>query len=797
MKLKRDYEKHVELYRNGFLFDPESFTAYTDKQFASLPPDYEKWELEKVDLTAYTKVRLEEMGISKEDNLIELIGGVNIPDKQKNKHLVFAPNKFGDLQILQYSLTRKPYTYHKKGSSSKSSVNPERYNVQTRLHPLHEQMCEGKYDFSEAINVPFWHKSLIEKYEGGEEVKRLTITEGQIKAFKASLDGIPTTGLTSISHFRDSKTKKLHTEITDFINKCKVEEVVILWDGDCRNISSKALQEGEEINKRPFLFFWFVYQIRLLLLENFAKKKLKYYFATIASEDIPGSPKGIDDLLMTEGLDREELVKDYNKIGMGSSAYFHWTDITTESGVKKLKKFFALDSVKSFYNFHKDLINGKEFVYDGATYEVDNDTPVKKIDANVHKYKRIGIDYYKIDMMPVPTGRENEIALEEVLEPWNKTCIVDDHGKNAINHIERYNGFTNVASHVNYKQVIKGRWNLYHNVDHNPSPGKWDNIETLLKHLFQEQYEMVLDYITILYLHPAQKLPVVCLVSKEQGTGKSTFIYLMKLIFKQNMALISNSDLIGDFNAHWTSKVLVASEETMLEKKDAYEKIKSLSTAKSIMRNEKNKSQREIPCMVHFIFCSNHEDDFIKIDDYDSRLWIRKVSTIKKKIMDFDLKLEDEIPHFIDFIEKREIVHERKDRMYFSPEQFRTEAFDNIVKHSEPGIIKELREKLADLFIETGVLDVQMNAKLIVEKFGIKKDTYYLKRSIEQYLGVEQKNSSGKFYWINELHELCSKKVNGRIYSFDRADFVDDSPREEDKMLHIPHKQTSILDNEY
>lgn len=799
MKLKKDFEKHAKLYSAGFLFDANTRQIFADtEKLLLIPEGYETWEAEKTDLKAYCKNRLKELGIKEKDNLITLIGGVNMGANEKCQQPVFLSNAFGDIEIAQYSLERRPYTFTTKGETHTSKSNREKYHVQTRLHPLHENMCEAKYDFTNAKNVPFWHKSLIELYEQNTPTPTLFITEGQIKAFKASFDGIPTVGLTSISHYRSKETGTIHPEIISFIKACAVQRLVILWDGDCRNISSSALKEGEDLAKRPNNFYKFAAKIREMIQDFFPPNKLEIFFATIKTEELRNAPKGIDDLLIEYQAEKNKVVKDVELIGDQPCSFFEWTNITNDTGVKKMRKFFNLESVKSFYQFHDSKIKDSEFVYFGTTYRIEKGEPLKKIDANVKNYKRIGTDYYKLTREHIPTGRKDEASYEIVLSPWTKQAIVDDHGKDVIDHIERYEGFTNDANHVDYQQVVGTQWNLYYNVDHASMPGDFPHIQKLLQHLFADQYSMILDYISVLYRRPMQKLPVICLVSREQRTGKSTFIYLLKLIFKQNMAVISNNDLTGDFNSHWTSKLVVGVEETAFDKKEAYEKIKSLTTAKTISRNEKNRPQREIPCMLHFVFCSNHEDDFIKIDDYDSRLWIRKIGSIAENIKNFDDKISDEIPYFIDFIQNREIEYEDQgERLFFNANDFRTDAFRNVVKHSEPALIKELREHLIDSFIQTGVAIQEMDAALIREKFLGRYELNYIQKEIFRSLGLITKNSTLSFYYVDQHDEQKSVKAfrkKARFYTFKREDFIkegdfvqpEEQPQPEEQQEKLP-----------
>ncbi|MBK6938570.1 MAG: hypothetical protein IPH18_18275 [Chitinophagaceae bacterium] len=48
-----------------------------------------------------------------------------------------------------------------------------------------------------------------------------------------------------------------------------------------------------------------------------------------------------------------------------------------------------------------------------------------------------------------------------------------------------------------------------------------------------------------------QRLPIICLVSRDNETGKSTFGNLLKAIFTDNATTVGNSDLADDFNSFW------------------------------------------------------------------------------------------------------------------------------------------------------------------------------------------------------------------------------------------------------
>ena len=116
---------------------------------------------------------------------------------------------------------------------------------------------------------------------------------------------------------------------------------------------------------------------------------------------------------------------------------------------------------------------------------------------------------------------------------WSFGTIRQDYGRDNIPPIAKYNGFCTVPSHTSYQKEIAGFYNLYEPIDHVPAEGDFSDIEKLLHHIFEEQYELGLDYMQLLYMQPTQKLPILLLVSEERNTGKTTFLNFLKAIFQQ------------------------------------------------------------------------------------------------------------------------------------------------------------------------------------------------------------------------------------------------------------------------
>lgn len=231
---------------------------------------------------------------------------------------------------------------------------------------------------------------------------------------------------------------------------------------------------------------------------------------------------------------------------------------------------------------------------------------------NIDDYIRVGTDYFRETMIPM-TGDDLK-----VLKKWNRQTIIDDYGKEILNNIKKYDGFCFIPSHNNFQKMIKKHYNRYEPLSYTLNPdGNWKKIEQLLFHVFGDQYELGLDYLTILWKHPTQVLPILCLVSTERETGKTTFLTLLKLLFENNATLNTNEEFRSRFNSDWAGKLIIGIDEVLLDKKEDSERIKNLSTAKYYKSEAKGKDRAEGEFFGKFVMCSNNEDSFVKIDNHE------------------------------------------------------------------------------------------------------------------------------------------------------------------------------------
>ncbi|MCT3642176.1 hypothetical protein CMU11_08325 [Elizabethkingia anophelis] len=320
-------------------------------------------------------------------------------------------------------------------------------------------------------------------------------------------------------------------------------------------------------------------------------------------------------------------------------------------------------------------------------------------------YLRVGTTYYKTIEKPLISGDKISILVR-----WNRETIISDHGKIYVSKVSKYDGFCCIPSHLDYKQIIDGFYNMYNEIPYQPineniSPEALENkIPFSLKfmeHIFGEQLELGLDYIKILLEYPTQILPILCLVSKERSTGKSTFIKWLKSIFGLNMTYIKGDSFSSQFNSDWTSMLIVAIDEVFFDKKEITERLKYLSTTDKDKKEAKGKDREEVEFFGKFILCSNNEDNFIQIDENEIRFWIIKVKSIKSENTEFLKNLNKEIPYFLRYLIQRSFHSHMQTRMWFTEAQIRTKALQRLVWKNNNKLESKIIELLYEFFEST------------------------------------------------------------------------------------------------
>ena len=106
------------------------------------------------------------------------------------------------------------------------------------------------------------------------------------------------------------------------------------------------------------------------------------------------------------------------------------------------------------------------------------------------EYMRVGTTLYKVVNQPYANG-----GYEKKRVVWNNSTLRQDYGKNYLATVPKYDGFCTVPNHLNYQKEIEGFLNLYEPIEHKPQQGDFSHIQSLMRHIFGEQYELGMDSI--------------------------------------------------------------------------------------------------------------------------------------------------------------------------------------------------------------------------------------------------------------------------------------------------------------
>lgn len=349
---------------------------------------------------------------------------------------------------------------------------------------------------------------------------------------------------------------------------------------------------------------------------------------------------------------------------------------------------------------------------------------------NESPFVRVGTTLYKIVNQPRLNGGYVKKRIV-----WNNETLRQDYGKDYLANVPKYDGFCTVPDHVNYRQVIDNFLNLYEPIGHQPKEGDFSHIQALLHHIFGEQYELGVDYLQLLYLHPIQKLPILLLVSEERNTGKSTFLNFLKAMFRNNVTFNTNEDFRSQFNSDWAGKLIIVVDEVLLNRREDSERLKNLSTTLSYKVEAKGKDRDEIAFFAKFVLCSNNERLPVIIDPGETRYWVRKIHHLENDDTHFLQKLIEEIPAFLYFLQYRTLTTQNVSRMWFSPKQTETAALLKIIRCNKSKYEVETAELIKEIMecMEIDSFSFCLNDLLILLNLSqVRIDKHWLRKIVTE-----------------------------------------------------------------
>lgn len=246
------------------------------------------------------------------------------------------------------------------------------------LHTTADSPREMKYQTPKGASTRFYIPQRIrDAYNEEREIETLVIQEGEKKAEKACKHGVPSVAIQGIYNIGNKNTA-LSQELQYIIQKCKVRNVILMFDSDWDNLS-KSLKTDEAVDYRPRMFAGATIKYKKYVgtLHNIGLN-VDVYFGHINHN--AKDEKGIDDLLVGSLKGKEEeLAKDIDfalhtvdGVGAWCSIY----KITTLSDAK-IQDFWLLNDNEAFFEkYQKDLAPLKRFKFNHFMYTVNEDGKV-------------------------------------------------------------------------------------------------------------------------------------------------------------------------------------------------------------------------------------------------------------------------------------------------------------------------------------------------------------------------------------------------------------------------------------
>lgn len=690
--------------------------------------------------------RLKELGVTEKDCKTVLNYEVGNDCTEKTGEYQFIREGVKGIDIYFFDLHGNIIYFDDKAKEYNRQCKTT--NTEYKITRLAEPNGDMKYKFPSGVGetFPWIPPALVNKYKKREVIRTLYLTEGAFKAFKASLHGLDIVGLTSITHYK-AKDGMIYKDIIRLIQDCKVENVVMLYDADCLNISHKDLVAEEDISRRPNTFYNSMVSIYNLLLEF----DVNIFFAHILG-DIEGNPKGLDDLYVSMKGHEELVTNDLLSLSRINSFTYK---LNLRTNFKRLKSYFGLGNHITFFEKHKEEIknNGGSFVFYGSKYKLETDErtgeilPTLLFPSDLNKFFRVGDDYYELVDTPTPFGET-----EEKLTKRSITTIKDDFGRDAIKHIKKYKAFVNIPNNQNYQRIISNCYNTYNPINHEVQEGSWKFTQMFLEHIFGEYYEIGLDYVTILYRYPTEILPVLCLVSTERRTGKTTFLDWLCDIFGDNACVVGNEEFKSQFNGVFLTKLIMGLDETSLaDNREITERIKWLSTTKKIPVQKKGVDFNIVDNFCHLIMCSNQESNFVFTEKEEVRYFVLKIPSLDgKEMTDLRKRLQQEIPAFLYYIQNRTITYPKKSRQWFAYELTRTKAFEALCENQKPRCQKILEQWINDTVTDFGLSELKMTKSALIDILPeLRKWENQINDTLKR-IGCEKQTKTERFkipYW--------------------------------------------------
>lgn len=397
--------------------------------------------------------------------------------------------------------------------------------------------------------------------------RSLIITEGELKAAKASKHGFPTIGLGGVYNFRASKFGLTFLNELERLNWVK-RKVYIIYDSDFRSNEQvcQALNAlAEELMKRGALVY-----------------------TTPLPDVVEGGKTGLDDFLLEHSAD--EL------LGL------------------LIDRSMPLTISHTLWNLNEEVV----YVRDPGLILV-KPTGQKLTPSSFKDHA-----YATLDHAEQVVNKDGELSIRPVsaAASWLKwSCR---HEVAALTYAP------GAEQLINDGDFVRSRWNTWPGWGCEPMQGDVTPFLQLIDHLFinaeVKAKQWFLRWCAYPMQHPGTKLfTYVLLHGIKHGTGKSLIGYTLGRIYGKNFTEISQSDLHASFNEWSENKQLILGDDvTGSDKRQDNDLLKKLITQKEMRINAKYMPSYVIPDCINYLFTANHPDT-VFLEDDDRRAFIHEI----------------------------------------------------------------------------------------------------------------------------------------------------------------------------
>ena len=568
----------------------------------------------------------------------------------------------------------------------------------------------------------------------------LYFTEGYLKAVKADFHGCPMIGLSSISHYRQTKGDdkgKPYQIVAEIIKLLKPKKIVLLHDADVFKMKYKdPLAHSDSKSADMTRRLWSFCNSVIGFADTYRKLCKNIHYSHIhprydAPDNAAVDAKGIDDLLVKFKGKEAELLEDLAKFEDDDQNHFISFKVSKQD--YKVQDYFLLRDKRLFYQRFEKIIGSKKFIYRGALFyrtdtEEGNWQLIEARSAEADQFLCIGNSYYEKVKKPKYWGTVDGVVRWEMVDDLEQRSpdIIKKRFPEQKKILEAiaaqyYTDFFCEPGHLGEFRQARGKsYNTYKKISHEPeafsipADYQYDQLPQIaysikmLQQIFGKHeekgklgdpLELALDYVSLLFRKPTEKLPILAMISEANKTGKTTFMDWLLAIFEKNAQYGTSSSFTEKFNIDWIASILVLIDEAIVDKGPTMQKVKMMSTAKTMKFEIKNGAAGNVNVFFKLIMTSNSYD-FLKLEQQETRFWALTVPELPKEDRDpnFMGRLLQEIPNFIYFILTRDILHPKKDRMWFDEEHIKNPTLEKIKARSKSWDRQTLEDIIVAIF---------------------------------------------------------------------------------------------------